>query len=71
MSLIQRLGALRDGIKGLFKVIRTARVVLRHLEACLVELYAVSDQEIDSLPALPVPPETPPPHPTVALGEPS
>jgi len=70
-ALIQRLGALRDGIKGLFKVIRTARVVLRHLEACLVELYAVSDKEIDSLPAPPVPTETPPPPPTVTLGEPS
>jgi hypothetical protein len=36
-----------------------------------VELYAVSDQEIDSLPAPPVPSATPPPRPTVALGEPS
>jgi len=70
-ALIQRLGALRDGIKGLFKVIRTSRVVLRHLEACLVELYAVSSQEIDSLPAPPVPTETPPAHPTVSLGTPS
>lgn len=50
-GVIQRLSALRDGISGLFKVIRTARVVLRHLEACLQELWRVSELDIDTEPA--------------------
>ena len=54
-AMMTRLGALRDSIKSLFKVIRTARIVLRHVEACLVELYAVSEDQIDraAAPTLP------------------
>jgi len=48
-TVIERLASLRDGIRSLFKVIRTARVVLRHLEACLIELYKVSDTEIETV----------------------
>jgi len=61
MSVIERFGAMRDGIRGLFKVIRTLRVLLRHVEACLVELHAVSTDEVDASAPLPLPP--PAPHP--------
>jgi len=61
MSVIERFGAMRDGIRGLFKVIRTLRVLLRHVEACLVELHAVSTDEVDASGPLPLP--APVPHP--------
>ena len=47
-GVIERLGALRDGIRQLFKVIRTSRIVLRHLEACLIELWGVSHEDIET-----------------------
>ena len=64
VGVIARIASLKDGISKLFKVIRTARIVLRHIEACLVELWGVAEAEIDAQP-------TPQPTLTDAVAEPS
>ena len=39
--------SLRARIKGIFNGIRIARVVLRHLSACLSELFALDSEELE------------------------
>ena len=43
---------IRSKIRQIFNLIRVSRIVLRHLEACLGELFAISGDEIEpTLPA--------------------
>jgi len=45
---IGRFQQIRTKIKAIFNVIRIARVVLRHTEACLSELFALDSEELEN-----------------------
>jgi hypothetical protein len=45
-------GTIRSKIREIFNLIRISRIVLKHLEACLGELFSISGDEIEpTLPA--------------------
>ena len=43
-----RFQNMRSKIKGLFNAIRVARVVLRHLAACLSELFSLDTDDLEN-----------------------
>jgi len=45
---IGRFQNLRTRIKQVFNFIRWARVILRHVEACLSELFALDSEELEN-----------------------
>ena len=47
-SPMGRFALIKARIKSIFNGIRLARIVLRHLEACLSEIFALSGEEITS-----------------------
>ena len=47
-SKIGRFKNLRARIKQVFNFIRWARVILRHVEACLSELFALDSEELEN-----------------------
>ena len=49
-----RFALIKDKIKAVFNLIRLTRVVLRHTEACLSEIFALSGEEITAQLATPV-----------------
>lgn len=49
---------IRSKIRDIFNLIRVSRIVLKHLEACLGELFSISGDEIEpTLPATDTLPE--------------
>jgi hypothetical protein len=51
-SSIGRFALIKTRIKSIFNAIRLARIVLKHVEACLSEIFALSGEEITTaLPA--------------------
>jgi hypothetical protein len=45
---IGRFQQIRTKIKAVFNLIRIARVVLKHTEACLSELFALDSEELEN-----------------------
>ena len=41
-----RFALIKTRIKSIFNAIRLARIVLKHVEACLSEIFALSGEEI-------------------------
>ena len=51
-SSMGRFALIKTRIKSIFNAIRLARIVLKHVEACLSEIFALSGEEITTtLPA--------------------
>lgn len=49
-GVIDRLRSVGLSIRSIFNAIRKFRVVLRHLEACLQELFHLKASDIETLP---------------------
>jgi len=49
-----RFALIKDKIKTVFNLIRLIRIVLRHTEACLSEIFALSGEEITAQLVTPV-----------------
>lgn len=43
-----RFALIKEKIKAVFNLIRLTRIILRHLEACLSEIFALSGEEISA-----------------------